>query len=365
MSARPARVAVHRKVMAGTAVLLALGVGVATAPAGAGTTSQATASAVVTSQPPVSPAYVAAAAARAHDLVTWPSGAYSGQSRGETNQFAQWRGGRAALSVTQFQQSGSRLDMANVDGLGQQFGGLRSRMVLSTAFWPQSEKGSLALAGRGDYNAIYRALAANLVAKGLAYTTLRPGWEFNGDFMPWKVLNRTDARSYQYAYINLVRAMRSVPGGHFTFEWSPLAANNLQDPALSWPGSRYVDFIGLSVYNYTPHALQTAPSKRFAQLLNWRYGLKWQYRFALNHRKPVVYSEWGAINRPFNPAVSSGDDPYFIGAMWNWFRKTHPAYENYFDVDNIDFTFYGIATGSGVNPKSSDLYRRLWAKPVR
>jgi hypothetical protein len=349
------------------AVFVAMGVGVTTLPADAGSDAVASASATaaaVKSVPPVSPATVAALAARRGDKVTWPSGTYSGLSRGETTEFARWRGGRSALAVTQFQQSGSRADMANVDGVAYQYAGLASRLVLSTAFWPQNEKGSLALAGKGAYNDVYRNLGKNLVAKGLAYTTLRPGWEFNGDWMPWKVLNRTDARSFQYAWINMVRTMRAVPGSHFTFDWAPVAINGLLNPEYSWPGSAYVDFVGLSVYNYTPKALQTAPAKRFQQLLTWRYGLNWQYRFAVNHRKRVTYPEWAQVNRPFSPAVSSGDDNYFVYYMWSWMRKAKPAYEMYFDVDTLDFTFYGVATGNGVNPKTGAMYRQLWARPA-
>lgn len=345
MPSRLHRAALHRKALAGAAVLLALGVGISTVPADA----------VAPSTTP------AAKVTAAKDLVTWPSGAYSGISIQETSEFGTFRN-RPVATTTQFQPSGTRSDMANVDYLAQNHRG-RSGILLSTAFWPQNEQGSLALAAKGAYDGIYKQLATNLVGKGMGGITLRPGWEFNGDWMPWRVLTPTDAYNFRVTWARYVTAMRSIPGARFKFDWAPVAINGLQNPALAWPGTKYVNFVGMSVYNYTPNALSTAPAKRFQQLKTWRYGLNWQVNFAKTKKLRVTYPEWGQINRPFNPTVSSGDDSYFILAMWYWFRAVKPAYEMYFDVDTVDFTFYGIATGSGQNPKSSAMYKKLWAKP--
>lgn len=293
--------------------------------------------------------------------VTWPSGVYSGVTAAQNDLFGTWRG-RPLQAVTTFQGSSTADDMAEVTLLGAQYKARKVRLVLSSALWPQDTPGSLTAAAAGAYDAIFTHLATNLVAQGLPATTIRLGWEFNGDWQPWRVLNAQAAKDFAAAWRHVVTAMRAVPGGAFTFDWAPVAINGLQNPALAWPGKDYVDVVGMSLYNYTPHALATPPADRFRQLQTWRYGLNWQVALAKTMAKPVAYPEWGEVNRPLNAPVSSGDDPYFIAAMFQHFAKVHPAYECYFNVDTTDLTFYGINTYSGQNLRSAAMYKTLWSR---
>lgn len=348
MSSRRPRLARHRQLLVATGAFLAFGTLAATLPASAGEAAPARA--------------LAHTAAGPTGKVTWNSGVYSGPSVPENEAFANWRG-RRLDAVTLFQGASSASEMSNVKFMASQYAGRSERIVLSSALWPQGSGGTLKRASVGAYDPIFRQLARNLVASGMPRVTLRLGWEFNGDWQPWRVLNRQDAKYFANAWRHIVTTMRAVPGEQFTFEWCPVAINGLLNPLYSWPGSRFVDFFGMSVYNYTPNALRTPPAKRFQQLRTWKYGLNWHVRAARYVRKPVTYPEWGAINRPFSPATSSGDDPYFIAAMFNHFKATQPAYEMYFDVDTFsNFTFYGIHTGSGVNPRSAAMYKRLWGR---
>jgi hypothetical protein len=127
--------------------------------------------------------------------------------------------------------------------------------------WPNTG-GSLAEAASGGDNAQWAALAKNLIAGGLGTAILRIGWEFNGSWYPWSVLNATDAAAFAQAWRQIVGTVQRVPGQHFGFDWSMTASAGGVNPALAYPGNSYVTTVGMDVYDWNQTGGST-PAQRW------------------------------------------------------------------------------------------------------
>jgi hypothetical protein len=230
--------------------------------------------------------------------------------------------------------------------------------VLSMPMWPNTG-GSLAEAASGADNAHWAALAKNLIAGGLGTAILRIGWEFNGSWYPWSVLNATDAAAFAQAWRQIVGTIQRVPGQHFGFDWSMTASAGGVNPALAYPGDSYVTTVDMDVYDWNQTAGST-PAQRWHDTVTNGYGLAWQASFAAAHRKPISFAEWALAYNPAYPAAGGGDDPLCIQNMYNLFASHYTAFENYFDVDSMGLDF-GITTGNGVFPNATALYRKLYS----
>jgi hypothetical protein len=116
----------------------------------------------------------------------------------------------------------------------------------------------------------------------------------------------------------------------------------------------------MSVYDWssTPYL---ASSDRWKELVNNRYGLAWQARFATQHRKPISFPEWGLAINVNAPGYGGGDNPTFIQNMYSWFGSHNTAFENYFDSDTDYGIYYGVHTGSGRFPVASATYQQLYS----
>jgi Glycosyl hydrolase family 26 len=231
--------------------------------------------------------------------------------------------------------------------------------VLSAPLFPQSG-GSLAESASGADNAHWVTLAQNLVAGGLGSSVIRLGWEFNGTWYAWSVTTPAQAAQYAAAWRQIVTAMRSVPGAHFSFDWCTTTATGGINPALAYPGNSYVDYIGQDVYDWNERALNESATQRWNDLVNNGYGMAWQAAFAASNHKPVSFPEWAEASNTSAPGTGGGDDPTFIQNMYNWFGAHNTAYEDYFDSDTGYGTDYGLTTGNGLFPKSAALYESLY-----
>jgi hypothetical protein len=225
-------------------------------------------------------------------------------------------------------------------------------MVWGVPILPDNSDASLAEGATGAYNSYFVTLATAFVAGGQGSSTIRLGWEFNGNWFAWA------AAGHQASFISywrqIVSAMRSVPGAHFRFDWNPtlgdLGVGNLAD---YYPGNEYVDYIGADVYDQA-WASYPGAAAEFRTLKTQQYGLNWLATFAAQQSKPIVLPEWGLGSGPGNGGapiavegreVAGGDDPTFVSDMSDWITH-HNVYEA---------TFYDVgqsAVSSTVDPRS-------------
>ena len=241
--------------------------------------------------------------------------------------------------------------------------GFAGRTVFTVPMLPDSG-GTLAGGAAGDYNAHFRILAEKLVAGGHDMAILRLGPEFNGTWFRWSINRPNGGRDYGAYWRQVVRTMRSVKGARFKFDWSPnagssyVSAKRQLSAESAYPGDRYVDYIGLDVFDQSWADDTDSPSKRWRQLVRQKDGLNWQSRFAAKHRKPMTFPEWGLVYR--RDKRGGGDNPYFIRKMYEW-MQTHPvAYHLYFESSDPtgDYRVFG-----GRFPQAAKTFVRLFGVP--
>jgi hypothetical protein len=194
--------------------------------------------------------------------------------------------------------------------------------------------GTLANGATGAYNAYFVTLAHTLVAAGEANAYLRLGWEFDGNSYAWSATTSAEEESYASYFRQIVTAMRSVSGEAFRFVWNPDASAfiaNGYSVAAAYPGSAYVDYIGLDAYDEswatprTPAATWTqADIPEFTDAL----------QFATSQGRPLAFCEWGVAIGAGGHGL--GDDPLFVNDMITWMRSTSHdvAYESYFNYNS-------------------------------
>jgi hypothetical protein len=285
-------------------------------------------------------------------------GVFAGAGPAGARAFEAWRGRpvRYALDYlgmatwTEIEGTGA--------GLVAQWRGTPFRLVLSTPMLPTSG-GSLAEGARGTYDVHFRRLGEFLVARGLANTIIRLGWEFNGDWFAWSA--KADPGSFIGFWRRVVQTMRAVPGARFEFEWCP---NSGVAPMLAkdgYPGDAWVDYIGLSSYDAAwGSGDRWSPQGRWNILRTQPNGLEWQRAFAAAHGKPMTYSEWGLweFRTPGYLGGTDGrDDPYYIERMREWMDANEVAYALYFEADS-PVGFHRLMTGRF--PQGAAKYRQLF-----
>lgn len=207
----------------------------------------------------------------------------------------------------------------------------------ATKFWANTDKqvlwsvplvtdnANLAAASHGDYNSYYKQVAQSLAAANTSGGDIivRTGWEFNGQWFPWKAAGHE--ADYIGAYRQFVDTFRSV-SDHFKFEWCPNNGDLGMNPENAYPGDSYVDIISMDVY-YNTNWYPADPEAGWNKILTEKYGLQWHQDFAAAHGKPTAYSEWGVMND------SSGA---YVQHMADWFARNHVVYDAYWN-SNTDF----------------------------
>ena len=127
--------------------------------------------------------------------------------------------------------------------------------------------------------------------------------------------------------------MRSVPGANFNFVWNPDAAAFTSlgyNVALAYPGSAYVNVIGLDAYDQSWVSPQTP-----ANAWNESTSCPPSTRPSLRRRPGQALGLYrvGLIIRPDGHGL--GDDPIYINNMVAWMKNpaNNVAFETYFDFD--------------------------------
>lgn len=195
----------------------------------------------------------------------------------------------------------------------------RYALELSVPLLPRTGTASLASCAAGAYNSSWRTIAAQLTAAGRPDAIIRPGWEMNGNWYRWSAGGQ--AGNYIGCFRQLVTTMRSVSTG-FRFDWTVNGGDNVADGTIFYPGSAYVDAVGIDLYNYnyrsypTPDGTQTTS----ARTDSWNYdlngprGLNFWAGFARQQSKPFALSEWGLAWR--SDGHAGGDDTIYVRGIY-------------------------------------------------
>ena len=231
------------------------------------------------------------------------------------------------------------------------FSKLDRRVLWSIPLIPKGA--NLADAAKGLYNAHYEKAARELAAWRPSEPILyvRTAWEFNGDWMPWAA--KGHEQEFIGAWRQFVKTFRSV-SPRFRFDWCPSGAGYFPMKAEEgYPGDDVVDIIGIDVYDETKWTHFKDPVERWDKLtLNGPYGLAWHRDFAKAHHKPMSYPEWGAGGN------DSGDNPYFIQQMHDWFVANHIVYESYWQSNSS----YPGKLGVDQYPLAAAKYKELFGR---
>jgi hypothetical protein len=216
-----------------------------------------------------------------------------------------------------------------------QWTGSGKQLVVGVPMLMRNQPGTLAQGAAGRYDVHFRRLAQRLVADREGNAILRVGWEFNGDWYPWRA--DRDPKAFAAYWRRIVSVMRSVPGASgLRFDWNPGHGPRFV-PVEAYPGDAYVNFIGFDVYDRSYSERFRDPVARWNDYVNRPYGLNWLRNFAAAHGKPMSFPEWGVTHQHFGGTVH--DNPVFIRGMAEFMRSNNVEYHLYFDVLSHDGDF--------------------------
>jgi len=271
-------------------------------------------------------------------------------------EFETWVGRKVERTVDALNQESFEKWRTSIPWIISCWKGSGLKLTLSVPMLPFDKQGSLAEGAVGHYDPLFKETARQLVANGYADAVVRIGWEFNGEWMPWRA--DRDPKAYVAYFQRIVTLMRQTPGQQFRFEWTPNHGRHAIAPPEVYPGDDYVDIIGMDVYDEIWTDDQRDPATRWAYYVNQPYGLAWHRDFAAAHKKPMAYSEWGVGQRPDNHG--SGDNPYFVAQMAKWIAATKPLYHSYWD--NPSATYDAELSSGGRYPRSSAEFLKQFSR---
>ena len=274
------------------------------------------------------------------------SGVVSNNGLSGANAFGSWRGRPIEVIVNYLGTSTwDSITGVTKQGLTGYWAGSSAHRVWSVPMLPLNQSASLTAEANGDYNSKFVSVAQQLVAGGDGSSTIRLGWEMTGNWYTWS--GAKNPAAFAAAWRQVVTAMRSVPGAHFTFDFN--IAMGDADPSAMYPGDSYVDFVGADNYD-TSWATSYAPSdhvKVWNHIRTESYGLDWLAAFANKHGKRMAFDEWG-LSRTCN-GHGAGDDPYFVQQFTSWMAQHDVAYEAYFNRDYTSCEKHALSNGQFPN----------------
>jgi hypothetical protein len=295
----------------------------------------------------------------------WHSGAWVGGrfNPATINGFGTWRG-RPTDMVTTYSPRDSYRSMQTNPWSITTWNGFRGKLNYGVAMLPDDGSGSFASIAAGRQDAVWRAVATNLKKNGRGTSVVRVGWEANLPDWRWHVTTR-NAPQFKAAFRRIVKTMKQVsPGLKFDFGigcGSGLtgSSDRLAPLKLAYPGDDVVDLVGCDTYDWwTTHATSNAT---WGRVLHPSYGPGIQdvVNFARAHRKGATFPEWG-LARNTGGNNGGGDNPYYIQAMFNFFKANSAivAFECYFDEP--DAYIANSLYGAGQNRRAAAMYARLW-----
>jgi hypothetical protein len=230
------------------------------------------------------------------------------------------------------------------------------RLILTFTLVPDRAPADWRARGaRGRYDRHARRLARNLVRAGLGASVVRLSPEMNGTWTRDHVgSTRADFRNWRRYWGRVVRAMRSVPGAAFTFDFNVAAGYRAIPFEQYYPGDGVVDIFGFDLYDDSTHLdVAMRPGRaRWEGLARRRYGFRDAIAFARAHGKPISIPEWG-LAKVDPDRGGLGDNPDFVRRLARLVRATPIVYQAYFENDS------GLALRLRDAPRSRAVYRAL------
>ena len=194
------------------------------------------------------------------------------------------------------------------------------------------------------------------------------GNEMNGEWFPWSgkyyggddwdesIRNWKGPDTFRRAYRHVVDRVRSR--GATNIKWM-FHTNNYSYPLETWnfapayyPGSDYVDWLGLSVYG---QQFSDEPNPLITALVDWPY----QELCSLDPNKPVMIAEWATGEFPYSPGEPGIHKPEWIKQGLELFRTRYPRvkaavywHERW---QNLDQSYSNLRVNSSV--ESLEAYR--------
>jgi hypothetical protein len=210
--------------------------------------------------------------------------------------------------------------------------GTQRRLIVTQPLVPGPElrRDWRALGARGAYDAHFRALARNLVAAGLGRSVIRLAHEANDSGNRNSIgATARDARNWRRFWARAVRAMRSVRGARFRFDWTVNAYWRPVPLSSFYPGDGVVDIVGVDAYD-----AGVPPTRdRWRTLVGRPTALADVVRFARAHHKPLSIPEWGLT--PSRPSFGAGDDPTYVAGIAGVVHHNRVAYEAYWYAKGV------------------------------
>ena len=241
------------------------------------------------------------------------------------NSTAKFTGGELAASNNANTDAGTA-----ASGWTGNLGGRTLMLAIPACIGTSAGAGATTWAGEsaGTSDTYWTALGNNLISWGLGSSVLRIGREFNGNWYGWSPSVTGDtAAQYIAGYRHIVTLLRGLTGAHFTFQWNPIldpAATLLSSIFSYYPGSAYVDSIGIDSYDWNDYTTISSPYARSLaeRQANWTYNytntvgiLQW-LQFAQAYGKPLGFPEWGLqLWLTGGSYIGGGDNPYDIDQM--------------------------------------------------
>src|SRR3984893_17608656 len=200
------------------------------------------------------------------------------------------------------------------------------------------------------------------------------GVEMNGDWFPWsgtyyggdewipEIKSWRGPENFKAAYRHVVDRVRAR--GATNIQWM-FHTNNYSYPLDVWnfvpayyPGSDYVDWLGLSVYG---QQFREEPNPDIPSLVDWPY----QEICGLDPKKPIMIAEWATGEFPYSPDQHGMLKPQWIKQGLELFRSRYPRvkaavywHERW---QNVDQSFSNLRVNSSV--ESLNAYREGMAHP--
>jgi hypothetical protein len=174
---------------------------------------------------------------------------------------------------------------------------------------------SLAETISGHWDRQYQAIARSLVEYRNPIL-VRFAHEMNGHWYPWGTANGNKSGQYVAAWKHVVDLFREAGVTNALWVWSPNILRGADSRTVKqfWPGSSYVDVIGLTGYGVR----ENSPSTTYRATLKLIYALT---------DKPIVLTEVGvqpgSEKRSWLKAFGGWlrDNPRIVGFVWNMMAR--------------------------------------------
>ena len=301
-------------------------------------------------------------------LVTTQLGVFVGAEPSRVQEFEAWLGRDVAYAVD-FSDRQTWADIAQPQERIDAWKDASYRKVYSLALLPVDPADTIERGATGEYNGYYADLAQRLVAAGQDDAILRLGWEFNLPDSRWAT---DDPAAFIEYWRQIVTTMRAQSGQHFQFDWNPNNGDSVIDAVNYYPGSDFVDYIGVDAYDVSwasggyPYPENCDEVCRTAhQKVAWdesiyggARGLRFWSGFAKQQGKPMSLPEWGLWQREDG---HGGDaDPDYLRRMSAFIKNpaNRVAYQSYFEFDGPDGPHRLMTTF----PEAGEVFRSLFAK---